>query len=714
MLKGNVKLPNSGKTVTTWVYFTNLEGNIWKNAINYVNNAVFYYSEWLGEYPYSQCTAVESALGAGGGMEYPMITNIGWSGNSESLEEVIVHEVGHNWLYGILGFNEREHPWMDEGINSYYEQHYITEIAKNAGYYNSFYQLFKLMGIKNLSPFDLNRYACEYIARNGSDQPLDVSSEALLTENYVIIAYLKGAFAMNYLRNYLGEKDFDQCMNVFFEKWKFKHPYPNDLQKVLEDCTGKNLSWFFNGICKTVNYSDYKIKHIKFNKSLNSCELTLKNSGKLISPLNYALFSNGIAVDSAWIDGFSGKKTISLQQDFDKIALDPKQEMFEINRRNNISKKNGILKKTEPLNFQLLGIFENPVKTRICYTPVVGWNSADGWLPGILIYNSFLPEKTCQYRLMPMYGTNSGELAGIAYAEYNFYPYSFGLQKLSLFSNFQQFNSVSQKLYLWQKSDGGIKLLFKRTPQKPKQQWQAVLKTSNIINRYIKSDILLFNVIVQINNHSKLMPYSGELNAEFGPGFSKSWGEYKFQINYKKRGTGFSTRLFAGTFICNKSTEIRNNFKLSGTIGYNDYKFSETFPDRNAGIYDGNLWSHQFISNDGGFGIFTPVQTNAWMTSLNLKAAFPVPVPLSIYFNIATYNNARNAFIGSVTFPYEAGIELRIIPGIFAVYFPITMSKDIKQINDMFTSTYIEKIRFTLNFSKLVPFKYTNELPMMF
>ena len=67
VLKGNVVLPESKKTVTTWVYFSNIEGNLWRDAVPYVNNAVFYYSRWLGEYPYSNCTAVESALGAGGG-----------------------------------------------------------------------------------------------------------------------------------------------------------------------------------------------------------------------------------------------------------------------------------------------------------------------------------------------------------------------------------------------------------------------------------------------------------------------------------------------------------------------------------------------------------------------------------------------------------------------------------------------------------------------
>ena len=59
-------------------------------------------------------------MSAGGGMEYPNITVISTSFSEDLLEFVIMHEVGHNWFYGILGNNEREFTWMDEGLNEYY------------------------------------------------------------------------------------------------------------------------------------------------------------------------------------------------------------------------------------------------------------------------------------------------------------------------------------------------------------------------------------------------------------------------------------------------------------------------------------------------------------------------------------------------------------------------------------------------------------------
>ena len=69
---------------------------------------------------------------AGGGMEYPMITIIGNCSEREELDNVIAHEVGHNWFYGILGSNERDHAWMDEGMNSFVELRYMRKQYANS------------------------------------------------------------------------------------------------------------------------------------------------------------------------------------------------------------------------------------------------------------------------------------------------------------------------------------------------------------------------------------------------------------------------------------------------------------------------------------------------------------------------------------------------------------------------------------------------------
>jgi hypothetical protein len=131
VLKGSVTLPNSGNKIDTWAFFTNNEFKLWSKSIDYLNDATYFYSKLNGDYPYKHVTAIDGTISAGGGMEYPNITIIGESGDKFTLETTIMHEVGHNWFYGILGSNERDYPFMDEGLNSFYEMRYIKNKYPN-------------------------------------------------------------------------------------------------------------------------------------------------------------------------------------------------------------------------------------------------------------------------------------------------------------------------------------------------------------------------------------------------------------------------------------------------------------------------------------------------------------------------------------------------------------------------------------------------------
>ena len=116
VLTGRVQLPESGREVTTWVMFTNRQSDLWKDAPGYVNAAIEYFSKTIGDYPYNTFTAVQSALSSGVGMEYPGLTVIGLADDAYALDEVLAHEICHNWFYSALGSDERRYPFMDEGI----------------------------------------------------------------------------------------------------------------------------------------------------------------------------------------------------------------------------------------------------------------------------------------------------------------------------------------------------------------------------------------------------------------------------------------------------------------------------------------------------------------------------------------------------------------------------------------------------------------------
>src|SRR5215475_14694985 len=90
-------------------------------------NAIKYFGLWYGNYPYNTLTIVDFLYNGGGagGMEYPTFITAGTSwrpGRDQNPEEVIVHEFGHQFWYGLVASNEFEESWLDEGFNTYSEK----------------------------------------------------------------------------------------------------------------------------------------------------------------------------------------------------------------------------------------------------------------------------------------------------------------------------------------------------------------------------------------------------------------------------------------------------------------------------------------------------------------------------------------------------------------------------------------------------------------
>ncbi len=211
----------SGKTVDVYAFHLNDEKSAWKNGTQSAKRAIKHYSELVGEYPYNVVSVVEGPESFGGGMEYPTITVISPTDDVKELDKTIVHEVGHNWFYGILASNERKFPWMDEGVNSYYENKYSL-LAYNE------------------TP-SLERIAFESKAISKSDQPADLSSDAFSEINYGLSAYYKTSEWLRHLESKIGTETFNKAMQSYYNNWKFKHPQPADLKAEFEKAASRNL-----------------------------------------------------------------------------------------------------------------------------------------------------------------------------------------------------------------------------------------------------------------------------------------------------------------------------------------------------------------------------------------------------------------------------------------------------------------------------------------
>jgi aminopeptidase N len=225
-----------------------------------------YYGEWFGPYPYGHVTIVDPAYQSGsGGMEYPTLFTAGtrWLAPSAVTqpEGVTVHEAGHQFWYGIVGNNEFEHAWMDEGLNTFSTARTIDQ----AGFPNylsmrffggSIPWVFYDIPLKRTT--DGNRLS-GYRAVAESDV------QATPTYQYWpgsagAITYNKTALWLNTLENHLGWPTLQRGMAAFFDRWKFRHPKPDDFFRVLNEVSGQDLTWFLDEAHRSSHVFDYGVQ----------------------------------------------------------------------------------------------------------------------------------------------------------------------------------------------------------------------------------------------------------------------------------------------------------------------------------------------------------------------------------------------------------------------------------------------------------------------
>ncbi len=218
------RLP-SGKTILVASFYTIKEHEYWKNSLAFAKDALRFYSGQIGEYPYASACVVQGPQSFGGGMEYPTIAIIAPLQSERDLDETIAHELGHNWFYGALASNERDYPWMDEGLNTFYEYRYIE--------------------FKYGRQTQEKELLFEAKAKLQTDQPIATSSAQFSMTNYDLVAYHKTAEWMAYLQQVLGNSLFQKMMQAYFSQLKFTHPYPEDFKSVVKQFAGSQTDSLF-------------------------------------------------------------------------------------------------------------------------------------------------------------------------------------------------------------------------------------------------------------------------------------------------------------------------------------------------------------------------------------------------------------------------------------------------------------------------------------
>lgn len=726
---GEVVLP-SGKKVATWAFFTKAEQAYWQKGVSFINRAILHYSELVGEYPYPQATAVETSLGAGGGMEYPMITNISLMGSEQALDEVITHEVGHNWFYGILAFNEREHPWMDEGLNSYYDHRYSEE------YYNGLSLELPdfLLSKTEMNPLEL---AWLFQARRHLNIPPDTHSDHCQPINYFLGAYEIPARAFKYLEKYLGTEAFDRLMQGFFAEWQFKHPQPEDFRNYLEQHSGEDLAWLFDGILFSDGLQDYAIKKVKSVDS--TLEITLVNKGEVNGPVVLFLQRHdGDIADAFWVPGFEGQHQVEwFDAGYKTLTLDRRRWSLDYKRRNDQIRLKGLFKKQEALAFKFLTGVENERLSTIYWLPLIGVNAHDGFVAGLALYNSSVPERRVEWAIAPFYAFGSQQWVGLGDAHANFYPDGHFIHKIRLgleaksfhFNHFEPADAHERylrlmpylRLYLQHKetSTASSNITW-RSLHISKEEFQFN-NDGSFREENWQSD-WIHELSYEREQRRKLNPnyLKIALEQQSFPYLSREQNNYlKASLEWRQALTyqhyrNIQWRVFMGYFLTNTNRNRLNAapgaFNLIAQ-GSNDYRYDEFYFGRSQ---QSGLSLQQVSMRDGGFKTiigsgFNLGRSNQFLLALNLRADLPPGLPRFIkpYFD-AGYYEIPDAPV-SEKLLWNGGLMFSFFNEVFEVYFPLLSDQ---QIQDRFAErgNYGQRIAFRFDMHRLSPWRMVDRL----
>ena len=704
VLKGKVKLPDSGREVTTYVMFTNQQAELWKDAIAYVNNAVLYFSKLNGDYPYNSYIAVQSALNAGVGMEYPGITVIGLVEDAYALDQVIAHEICHSWFYSALGSDERRYPFMDEGITSLYESRYMEDRypgKKLWEVYSKNKKLAKFFDIEKMPVQRMQELEWLVPARTNLEQPINLTSSDYTTSNYGLTIYNKAAMGFNYLKAYLGDSIFDSTMHDYYSKWKFKHPQPEDLRNVFESNSGKDLSWFFKDFIGTTKRLDYKVVQLENQR------LLVKNKGELTSPLVIAGMNGDSICFEKWVDGFEGEKWIDLPHgNYSEIKIDPSHEMPELFRLNNNIRRTGLFPKADHVHAQLLFTIEDPDKRTIMYIPSVNWTKENGFMVGLVLHNGFLIPKPFEYFLMPFYSFSNPGLAGFGKISYNITPYENIIRMATITLEGTQFGAPGDQNY--HKIKTGIDLYLRPNEMNdPLRHKVSAYYTAasdlfqiELLEKAKMRSYLQFGYLLEKTGY--INPYSLLASFEANKSFQKTSVEFNYKYSYSGKNNGLDVRLFAGKMLKTDANIPFYSLAAGGRGGREQYLFQGTNPDRFS-VFPSSFWSRQMSLSEGG--LVSPVNEKLgysdWLISMSLTSNLPGKasrIPIKPFANFLLNDHGLNSNFNSPFF-FEAGFKAGIW-NFFEIYVPLVVSGNINSI----TGSFKDRIRIVLtldSFSKV-------------
>ena len=697
------------------------DDTIWPEAMLYTKQVLIYMADYMGDYPYSTLSIVQGEdSGLVGAMEYPSIKIIKNVRASDALEYYIAHEVGHAWFYAAIGSNERDESYFDEGLTSFLEQKYTAHYHEGDNYQNNKLPSFLLGSDKPILRHFTEGQICRHL-----HQPLTTPVAELSTINYGLNAYQIGSTLIAHTESLLGFNKVREILRSFYTEWKFKHPIYKDLLSHIERESKINLS----------GYNDILAGHA-VDASISKVAggtITITNKGKseIMMPL-LITYEDG-TTERENVNPSQQDLILEKYKNIKSAILDPDQTSLDINPENNRYPRPGI-------GIRIFTGFDSPGKKDIYLSPLIGYNSYDGIMLGLSMYNSTFPAKNLKWNITPFYGFDSGQLVGQSWISYDTkfksdkirkIQYRLGIKSFSIANNEDaniqlRYIRIDPCITLHHYHNSASKLYSKTSLR---QLWTGTDISYLEIDRFTQN---ITRLIHNRYNFDKLQPNELEVELEYNQyhagSFLDSQDYLKLSLDYRHgflfgKHRKLDIRLFAAKFLMNsqRQSSSYNNLLAQGSIallnqGFTDYSYNDYYFDRQGQSkrayrqigYHGGGFKDALGSANGRIG-----QSNDFAMAINLKTHLPfgqAKLPLKLFFDAGyarTKSFSADPLKGEVF--YSGGVMIEIGDGLFAFHLPLIVSQKISDIYKSESRNLLSKITFSMDLHRWNPWELADD-----
>jgi hypothetical protein len=382
--------------------------SLWQNAASYTAKVIQVNSQDFGMYGYPKMTVAD----AQDGMEYPMLTLDG--GYDPEYRDLLVHEVSHNWFFGMVGTNETYRAALDEGFTQFltdwtYERIDGSQRIRFKSRSEYVERFTEPDYIRNSEVY--NGYMNE--AAKGKETNINVHSDmfngALRHGGGYSQVYMKTATMLYNLQYTLGDSLFLAAMSHYFNQWKFAHPYMEDFRTSIIQFTKVDLNWFFDEWIESSKTIDYAVGKVKKGKNKDEYEITFKRKGMQM-PLDFAVIGKNDSIYlyhipntwfvkktkanvlPRWIGWDKVKPeytaTVTIPEGIANVVIDPTYRLADVNMINNSKKL--------PVKYRFDSKIYNPSdwsKYEVFARPDIWYNGYDGLKIGLNVNGNYMNYK---------------------------------------------------------------------------------------------------------------------------------------------------------------------------------------------------------------------------------------------------------------------------------------------------------------------------------